>query len=451
MIFQELVELPPEIQPNLGDAVIICPTFSKFSFTNWSLESEEDTDASESDVRAGQNPIASNLVNEDHAFDMEAAQQGDPDDIDTGSVGGFFGDDINDVNDDEDPDSAEHGPKMIKSQLPHIKGEQLWQHIAINPKEYSYFDTGALKAWAGPKHWHFSKLRTANRPRLEGSSDKKKRKDKETITFEEYDAKDGLAYESVEKAMSVPKKSVKLVQNTMSNWDSDRLLLPEDLHYSGGDFLKLEGFKKWTVLKEVAKAQSVEGSVQDYDYDNLNDSVNFCPDVGDELNSYPENADSTKNEGGGFSNIFSQTMGEENGDMFLVDAPNRVEKIQIGYAKQAKKVDMRKLKSVEWSILENSIRPGTLNDSDKENNKSVGNNEEDSMNTNDEEKSCAVKDSIDFTEMYKSLKKPNALPSKMAEALSVPLAFVGLLHLCNEQTLSLTGRDDFSDITIRKG
>ena len=41
-------------------------------------------------------------------------------------------------------------------------------------------------------------------------------------------------------------------------------------------------------------------------------------------------------------------------DEFLVSAPNKVEKIQIGYAKQAKKMDMKRLKAVEWNILQTS-------------------------------------------------------------------------------------------------
>ena len=35
----------------------------------------------------------------------------------------------------------------------------------------------------------------------------------------------------------------------------------------------------------------------------------------------------------------------------LVSAPNKVEKILIAYAKQAKKMDMRRLKAIEWDIL----------------------------------------------------------------------------------------------------
>ena len=50
-------------------------------------------------------------------------------------------------------------------------------------------------------------------------------------------------------------------------------------------------------------------------------------------------------------------------NLSMVAAPNRVEKVQIGYAKQAKKMDMRRLKTVEWKIL-HSVRSG---EADKEN------------------------------------------------------------------------------------
>ena len=43
------------------------------------------------------------------------------------------------------------------------------------------------------------------------------------------------------------------------------------------------------------------------------------------------------------------------------------------------------------------------------------------------------------------------MPTKMSENLSVPLAFVALLHLCNERCLALSGVSDFSDFNIRQG
>ncbi|KAJ4945012.1 hypothetical protein JOQ06_013551 [Pogonophryne albipinna] len=43
------------------------------------------------------------------------------------------------------------------------------------------------------------------------------------------------------------------------------------------------------------------------------------------------------------------------------------------------------------------------------------------------------------------------LPNTMAQNLSVPLAFVALLHLANEKNLELVKVDDMSDIIIRQG
>ena len=40
---------------------------------------------------------------------------------------------------------------------------------------------------------------------------------------------------------------------------------------------------------------------------------------------------------------------------------------------------------------------------------------------------------MNFTEVFHELKQPAKLPSKMTEGLTVPLALLALLHLCNEQ------------------
>ena len=133
-----------------------------------------------------------------------------------------------------------------------------------------------------------------------------------------------------------------------------------------------------------------------------------------------------------YQNIFLLFAGE-----FLVTAPNRVEKIQIGYAKQAKKMDMKRLKAVEWNILQTSC----IDHQDKENN---GGNGADAEKT-------LLDSSLNFSQLYKNLAESKLMPSKMSENLSVPLAFVALLHLCNERNLALSGVSDFSDFCVRQG
>ena len=71
-----------------------------------------------------------------------------------------------------------------------------------------------------------------------------------------------------------------------------------------------------------------------------------------------------------------------------------------------------------------------------------------------------------FSVLYNSLKHPSKIGRTMSENLSVPLAFIGkktignfltkkhdylisaLLHLCNEQNLSLTSKEEMDDFSI---
>jgi len=56
-----------------------------------------------------------------------------------------------------------------------------------------------------------------------------------------------------------------------------------------------------------------------------------------------------------------------------------------------------------------------------------------------------------FSSLYKSLKQPSKLPKVMSDNLSVPLAFIALLHLCNEKTLELIPSEEMEDFDIRQG
>ena len=50
---------------------------------------------------------------------------------------------------------------------------------------------------------------------------------------------------------------------------------------------------------------------------------------------------------------------------------------------------------------------------------------------------------------FQALYQPRPdIPSKMVDNMSVPLAFVALLHLCNEKSLALENVPDFSDFVI---
>ena len=143
----------------------------------------------------------------------------------------------------------------------------------------------------------------------------------------------------------------------------------------------------------------------------------------------------------------------------LVSAPNKVEKILIAYAKQAKKMDMRRLKAIEWDILHTGSKSSAKDTENKENqDKNAANAEDGEKQTND---STGMADgrnkmqdeaTVNFTDLYSKLHDPrNRMPQKMMENLSVPLAFVALLHLCNEHSLALENVPDFTDFKIQQG
>ena len=118
----------------------------------------------------------------------------------------------------------------------------------------------------------------------------------------------------------------------------------------------------------MAAAQNVEG--MPYDYENRRDAENFCPvleddDGGDDHQNHSDGED----DAGGTMMTFddptadfgsqadatkmafaSQFTGDN-----LIAAPNMVAKIQINYARVAKKMDMRRLKSTMWSMINHVI------------------------------------------------------------------------------------------------
>ena len=54
--------------------------------------------------------------------------------------------------------------------------------------------------------------------------------------------------------------------------------------------------------------------------------------------------------------------------------------------------------------------------------------------------------STTFSQLYGDLKP--RLPSKMSENLSVPLAFIAVLHLANEHNLKLQSLEELGDFSI---
>merc|ERR1719318_713717 len=333
------------------------------------------------------------------------------------------------------------------SSLPMTTADML-SVLTTAPLEYSYFDHGKLGAWAGPKHWKFKPM---SKVVTEGEKGKgRKKKEVVQLDYDLYDGKEDKEelQELLDKLgllMTVPKKSVKLVDKTMKGWNRERSTLPEDLHYSGHELVRLKTVDKM-VVQAVKKVPDAEvDDVDDYDYDNAADNEGYCPDIDDEQDAYGDPLDDPSQPNLGSSMLEGdQEVPESQVADFagenLVEAPKMVDKaaLQIGYAKTAKKVDMKRIKRVAWSILTQ----------EKENQSGSPEKQLDKEGADHAQKEV---EETQFTTLYKTLKQPTKLPKTMSENLSVPLAFIALLHLCNEESLHLIPSPQMEDFMIVQG
>ncbi|OWK10813.1 NCAPH [Cervus elaphus hippelaphus] len=272
--------------------------------------------------------------------------------------------------------------------------------LSMKPGEYSYFSPRTMSMWAGPDHWRF-------RPRHK----------RDTASQSEHRKKSS--------------KDFKI------DFDDD---IDFDVHFRKTKLLKVaQGQKAGTEHDE---------EIGDYDYNNPNDTSNFCPGLQAADSDYEESDDlfvgpagtldhsdhpsATTQGNGEASKVHGPditTYGESN----LVAEPQKVNKIEIQYAKTAKKMDMKKLKQSMWSLLTEIPKQADAEVNHSENGE-AGPFEEGA----DKKLSSLTKD------LQKSL------PPLMAQNLSIPLAFACLLHLANEKNLKLEGTKDLSDVLVRQ-
>eukprot|EP00310_Coccolithus_braarudii_P021663 CAMPEP_0183335996 /NCGR_PEP_ID=MMETSP0164_2-20130417/4114_1 /TAXON_ID=221442 /ORGANISM="Coccolithus pelagicus ssp braarudi, Strain PLY182g" /LENGTH=716 /DNA_ID=CAMNT_0025505445 /DNA_START=42 /DNA_END=2192 /DNA_ORIENTATION=- len=101
----------------------------------------------------------------------------------------------------------------------------------------------------------------------------------------------------------------------------------------------------------------------------------------------------------------------------LVKAPTRVQKIEIGYAKVAKQVDIKGLKTTLWAVLQDQFA------------------------------ASADVEQVSVAAVLELL--PSKLPTHIRLAdVSFAYVFICLLHLANEKGLEICGDDDLADMRI---
>ncbi|XP_013152177.2 condensin complex subunit 2 isoform X1 [Falco peregrinus] len=416
---------------------LICSSLAGFHFTKWDAESHQES------VSA----LLDKFQKSDQAFDINAEVDSDvednvptqPDDdfisdSPSNTVAGQTGEFAGNLN-SFGTGCQRKGTDVVAFGEGDIK--VMCHHLSTEPREYSYFSPRTLSMWAGPEHWRFKPRHTSAASTKEAK--KKNAKKAFEINFDE--DIDFKTYFRKTKASVVLAKSILENQNTKST------TLPPDFNYDPDCILQLSlkpAVKLWR-KPELSSPMDHEDQIGEYDYNNPNDTSNFCPglqaaDSDDDndpvqfmgqtrefnLTTHPEGEEALLN---GVGNGDITVYGELN----LIAEPLKINKIEIHYAKTAKKMDMKRLKKNMWDLLTDRHEKVTMaeaEDAEKENT------------------SVVAGDKI-FSSITKQLF--HSLPSAMANNLSVPLAFACLLHLANEKNLKLEGTEDLCDVLVKQG
>ncbi|XP_051000526.1 condensin complex subunit 2 [Acomys russatus] len=443
----DMTDLKAPLQQCVEDRQL-CPSLAGFQFTKWDSETHNES------VSA----LVDKFKKNEQVFDINAEVE----DSDDGDIAD--GPPVEDFDDNDEPDpcaAGDHEEFRSWKELRQVQSSQeeiislgdrdiktMCSFLSTKPGEYSYFSPRTMKMWAGPDHWRFRP-----RPKQETTQvENRKKSAKKPFEINFDDDIDFDAYFQKTKAATI------LSKVTLENQNWKATTLPTDFHYEIDTLVQLYLKPGLRLLKmgqeQKAKTEHYE-DVEDYDYNNPNDTSNFCPGLQAADSDYEESDDLLAGPLGTLDleadPCHTPKMAQEDGRRFpesqgadittygelnLVAEPQKVNKIEIHYAKTAKKMDMKKLKQNMWNLLTEFSRKDVVTEA----------NHSDSGNEGAAEE---VADERKLSGLTKDLQK--RLPPLMAQNLSIPLAFACLLHLANEKNLKLEGTEDLSDVLVMQG
>lgn len=406
----------------------ICTSYSNFEFLGWSVEDEPESKSDTSDEEHNDNEADNRFQ-----FDLDATVEQEDENLPPELVNYFDIEtqDYNQVYEQQQRQAATKHPENIVNTS--ITGSS---KLVITP-EYSFVLPNASLHWAGPSHWKFHNFAKPLAGAVTGGkivgacmqAPLKRRKEIELLYEENKDV--------IETKFTLSQSNKLQAKTAKTEWSAEDILLPEDVHYDITRLFKLYLHQYLSIKpqKNGDKAIDVAGVFDNdrYDYNNPNDTSEYCPDVHND--DYDESKENNN------ENECNFEFGEENNALVsgftgdnLITAPKLANKISITYCLKAKRIDMRQLKKSIWKCL---IKSST--DADTTN----------TVETPEKAVKSTMKEPKQFNDIYKKL--PGLLTKNNAEALSVPLFFISLLHLANEKTLNMCSSPDMSDITVEKG
>ncbi|XP_065106079.1 condensin complex subunit 2 [Paramisgurnus dabryanus] len=394
----------------------ICPSLEDFSFTRWTPEQTTNL-----------NQLLEKMKQGEHAFDVNADIE--PEEDDGPDFGDHFDADVDEGRPGDSEEYKEHRDACLRSPekgrgvipIGQVDIATMCMQLSDQPREYSYFSPRTMASWVGPGYWLF---KPGHKQDHKPDKEPRKRAPKNPLVI---DFKEDIHFHNYFRTT----RAATTISKSALNSSNKKTTLPADFQYPPSNLSQLNLKPSNTLSSEGKKRLSGElgEEIGEYDYNNPNDTANFCPALqegdSEDADGFAGSDDSQTDRPNPFS------LGTEDistyGDDCLVPEPHKLNIIEINYAKTAKTMDMKKLKTSMWSFLTDS----------PEKPKEVQN------------ETTEVPGEKSFSQSIRNLVQ--RLPSTMATNLSVPLAFVALLHLANEKNLELHKIDSMTDIIIKQG
>eukprot|EP01117_Protostelium_nocturnum_P014983 TRINITY_DN5760_c0_g1_i2.p1 TRINITY_DN5760_c0_g1~~TRINITY_DN5760_c0_g1_i2.p1 ORF type:complete len:720 (-),score=211.19 TRINITY_DN5760_c0_g1_i2:39-2117(-) len=382
----DITELQRKIMSNLPDEfknLQICPTFSNFTFSRGKKQEKEDNE-DEFGIFGGLEDI--NI----------------PDAID-----------YNDYVDDDDEEGKQQDARLEQmlevAGLEEIEGETTFggldERVQIHDEdddnvenEFSFVDPKMMSNWAGPGHWKFKNSKRDNKGSENAGENKEKKKTKKKeaffLNFEDFEEPDESLFEPSKASIQIAKS-----KNKTAN------LLPPDIRYDIKSLTQL--FCKPDCRISIAKKRNIalqQRSDEGMENETTDDYFHDVPNPIEEDDFSPVNDFNVINEDQNEKNQIDLSEFDDPNFGGLVPEPKKVEQIKVNYATSAKLVDIKALKDTLWQNLSDN---------------NPGSSREEGLD-------------VSFSGLLEEL------PFNKESNVSVPFAFICLLHLANEKGFEIT-------------
>uniref|UniRef100_A0A182WFA5 Condensin complex subunit 2 n=1 Tax=Anopheles minimus TaxID=112268 RepID=A0A182WFA5_9DIPT len=335
---------------------------------------------------------------------------------------------------------------------------------SLSPQlDYSYRPLeGISQFWAGPSHWKFKRTtqpRTTMVACDEASTESKERVSKSKKRFVLDTLDDVLSVNETLFQVYNPNRPNKELTNLKSanykKWESKKLKLPTDYNLDPNCF-DIYKYARGKYIPDMCRAGvSNRAPSEDYNSDARDDQISCSNDINDggdndmlmDANDgemmHPMEGDNRPLEHGEKDNTINASAVIDAISSDFHGAPDKVQKVNIAYAKTAKVIDMKQLKYNCWRVISSRINaemgpPPTQSTSQQDT----------SLMLPPPPRTQSDDGNITFTTLCRTI--PHLLSKTMAENMSKSLLFYAVLHLANEKSLLLEWQEDLKDFSIKK-